>query len=71
MRCAAAGPCQAVVLPRAALDGLDAPQLTKLLDVEAADAALQVCTEPWTDYKILRPLAQCFLCFCANAKGTS
>lgn len=46
MRCQAVGPCQAVALPRAALDALDAPQLTELLDLEAVYAALQVCTQP-------------------------
>ncbi|KAK9843783.1 hypothetical protein WJX81_006189 [Elliptochloris bilobata] len=39
--CEAIGPCQAVALPRAVLDALDAPQLAGMLDLEAADAALQ------------------------------
>lgn len=42
--CKAAGPCQAVALPRASLEALDAPQLAGVLDLEAADAVLQVWT---------------------------
>lgn len=44
MLCKAAGPCQAVALPRASLEALDAPQLAGVLDLEAADAVLQVWT---------------------------